>query len=39
MLLDERDIALAVSARGLFDERPRDVVGLAVAYGYFSEKL
>lgn len=28
-----------VSARGLFDARPRDVVGLAVASGYFSEDL
>jgi porin len=28
-----------VSARGMFDARPRDVVGLAVATGYFSEEL
>jgi porin len=28
-----------VSARGLFDARPSDVVGLAVASGYFSENL
>ena len=28
-----------LSARGIFDARPRDVVGLAVASGYFSEKL
>jgi porin len=28
-----------VSARGLFDARPRDAVGLAVATGYFSEAL
>ena len=28
-----------VSARGLFDARPRDVAGLAVASGYFSEDL
>jgi porin len=28
-----------VSARGLFDARPRDAVGLAVASGYFSEDL
>jgi porin len=28
-----------VSVRGLFNARPRDVVGLAVASGYFSEDL
>ena len=28
-----------VSARGLFDARPRDAVGLAVGSGYFSEDL
>jgi porin len=28
-----------VSARGIFDARPRDTVGLAVASGYFSKEL
>jgi porin len=28
-----------VSARGIFDARPRDVIGLAVASGYFSKEL
>ncbi len=32
-------VTAGVSARGLFDARPRDVAGLAVASGYFSEDL
>ena len=28
-----------VSARGLFDARPRDVVGFGIATGYFSNEL
>ncbi|MBV9929214.1 MAG: carbohydrate porin [Acidobacteria bacterium] len=32
-------LTAGVSARGLFSARPRDVAGLAVASGYFSEDL
>jgi len=32
-------VTAGVSARGLFDARPRDVVSIGVASGYFSEEL
>ena len=32
-------LTAGISARGLFDARPRDGAGLAVASGYFSEEL